>query len=453
MKIVTCYTVPIKRQLVPAKDGGVRTARVDDALMRATSVACLSALKLCADVFLKEWGYLSALPTAQKKGVLSRRRAADVLIHTPKTSPAKYPGFDSAFPCFPSYMRRAVIADALGMVSSYKKNLAAWEAAPAAERGAAPAIGFPGRYELTFYEEDRDLSRLEDGVIRLKLFDGKAWGWHSFLVSPSDAKYISEKRKERKMLSPVVEKARGSYRVRFSFEEQRPLVQNERPLAWRILAVDLGINAPASWCVMEADGTVHKRGVIHLDSDEDRLNRLINRKREYQSAGKKPKAIYRMLDAANRQLSIDTAREILRLAVLYDVDCIVFEYLDRSGKTKGRRFRERIHLWRANDVQSRVELQAHRNGMRLSRVCAWGTSRYAFDGSGTVERDKGNHSLCVFPSGKRYNCDISASLNIGARFFLREYAKEAGCPALPSTPQRTYATLRALLKDAPAQAS
>ena len=104
-------------------------------------------------------------------------------------------------------------------------------------------------------------------------------------------------------------------------------------------------------------------------------------------------------------------------------------------------------------MQSRVELQAHRNGMRLSRVCAWGTSRYAFDGSGTVERDKGNHSLCVFPSGKRYNCDISASLNIGARFFLREYAKEAGCPALPSTPQRTYATLRALLKDAPAQAS
>ena len=118
------------------------------------------------------------------------------------------------------------------------------------------------------------------------------------------------------------------------------------------------------------------------------------------------------------------------------------------------KYRERIHLWRKNDVQKRVELQAHRHGMRLSRVCAWGTSKYDFDGSGIVDRhsvyhfEHGqkvyNYSLCTFQNGKIYNCDLSAAQNIGARFFLREYEKE-GAEDLPSTPKRTLNTLRELV--------
>ena len=53
--------------------------------------------------------------------------------------------------------------------------------------------------------------------------------------------------------------------------------------------------------------------------------------------------------------------------------------------------------------------------------------------------------LCTFRNGKTYNCDLSASLNIGARFFLREYAKLKDCPELPKTPQRTYSTLYGLV--------
>ena len=189
--------------------------------------------------------------------------------------------------------------------------------------------------------------------------------------------------------------------------------------------------------------------------DEDRLNRRINRKRMYQQAGKKSKNIYRAITSANQQLSIDTAKAIMDTAVAYDVDCIVFEYLDFTGKKKGRKYRERIHMWRANDVQSRVELQAHRMGMRISRVCAWGTSKYAFDGSGTTNRrsvyhyehgnKKYNYSVCKFQNGKIYNCDLNASYNIGARFFLREYEKLDGCPKLPPVPMRTLDTLLTLL--------
>lgn len=177
---------------------------------------------------------------------------------------------------------------------------------------------------------------------------------------------------------------------------------------------------------------------------------MINRKRMYQQAGKKSRCVYRWVREANRQLSIATAKALMNVAVRYSVDCIVFEHLNSKGKVRGRKYRERIHMWRKNDVQNRVTLQAHRYGMRISRVCAWGTSKYAYDGSGQVDRhsiyhyEHGrrvyNYSLCTFQNGKIYNCDLSAAQNIGARFFLREYV-HAGIEGLPATPQRTLSTL------------
>ena len=83
------------------------------------------------------------------------------------------------------------------------------------------------------------------------------------------------------------------------------------------------------------------------------------------------------------------------------------------------------------------------------------TSKYAFDGSGTTNRrsvyhyehgnKKYNYSVCKFQNGKIYNCDLNASYNIGARFFLREYEKLDGCPKLPPVPMRTLDTLLTLL--------
>ena len=444
MEIITCYTADIKSQL-----DGEKKHRVDKKLMKATADVCLKALRYCTDIFLSEWDYLSKFSTQVKAGVVNRNQAANARVHSTEVQPAKGPEVDRDFKNVPSYTRRAVVADALGKVSSYVSNHRNWEKQDHQERGSEPALGLPDRYSLTFYDQERDLCGMEEGVIGLKLFDGKKWDWYYFKISPSDARYISAVKKTRKMLSPVVEKVKDRYRIRFSFKEKKELVPDTDPLGYRILAVDLGINAAASWCVMESDGTVHRKGVIRLTCEEDRLNHLMNRKRMYQQAGKKSKSIYRMVTAANRRLSIETSRKIMEKAVLYDVDCIVFEYLDSGGKVRGKKYRERIHMWRKRDVQKRIELQAHRHGMRISRVCAWGTSKYAFDGSGEVLRGKDagfkTYSLCRFPNGKVYNCDLSAAQNIGARYFLREYAKLEGCPKLPCTPQRTYSTLYGLV--------
>ena len=66
-------------------------------------------------------------------------------------------------------------------------------------------------------------------------------------------------------------------------------------------------------------------------------------------------------------------------------------------------------------------------------------------------RDPDNHSLCTFTSGKRYNCDLSASYNIGARYYIRELTKpmpatawsvlEAEVPAVRRRSSCVYADL------------
>jgi hypothetical protein len=87
-------------------------------------------------------------------------------------------------------------------------------------------------------------------------------------------------------------------------------------------------------------------------------------------------------------------------------------------------------VWRKREVQSIVMGQAHRWGVRVSRVCAWGTSRLAFDGSGRVKRGRDvsreghqSYGWVEFSGGKLYSADLNAAYNIGARFFIRAFSK------------------------------
>ena len=71
--------------------------------------------------------------------------------------------------------------------------------------------------------------------------------------------------------------------------------------------------------------------------------------------------------------------------------------------------------------------------------------------AGKVERSPENHSLCRFSTGKQYNCDLSASYNIGARYYIRELLKplpetarsllEAEVPAVKRRTSCVYADL------------
>ena len=93
-------------------------------------------------------------------------------------------------------------------------------------------------------------------------------------------------------------------------------------------------------------------------------------------------------------------------------------------------------MWKHRDIQKTAESLAHKYGMRFSRVNAWNTSRLAYDGSGSVKRGRQMgegtpYDICMFPDGKIYNTDLTASYNIGARYFIRELDHELAFTEVP----------------------
>ena len=158
--------------------------------------------------------------------------------------------------------------------------------------------------------------------------------------------------------------------------------------------MDLGINTDAVCTIMRADGTVLGRRFINHPSEKDWMYRTLGRIRKFQrehgSAQSRGRWAY--TKRLNIELGKKIAGAIIRYAEENHADVIVFEYLEMQGKISGEK-KQKLHLWRKRDIQKRCEHQAHRKGMRVSRVCAWDTSRLAYDGSGRVSRDPKNHSL------------------------------------------------------------
>lgn len=113
----------------------------------------------------------------------------------------------------------------------------------------------------------------------------------------------------------------------------------------------------------------------------------------------------------------------MEIAKAYNCQAIVFEHLGKLNAPKNfrgaRRLRKKLHYWMQGRIQKYTRYKANAEGIRFSRVWANGTSRYAFDGSGEIIR-VGNKQCAVFMSGKTYNADLSASYNIGARYWIRE---------------------------------
>lgn len=195
----------------------------------------------------------------------------------------------------------------------------------------------------------------------------------------------------------------------------------------RILAVDLGLNSACTCSVITPESAVLGREFLSLPREYDSLEHAISHiKHAQRLCARQTPGLWKQAKGINDDIEVKTAQFIVDTAIKYDVDCIVMEHLDLAGKKRGSK-KQRLHLWRAKYTQSMVTDKAHRNLIRVARVCAWNTSRLAFDGSGRVMRGKEaelpSYSLCRFQSGKPYNCDLNASYNIGSRYYIRELLK------------------------------
>lgn len=409
------------------------------------------AVMYLIDVVNAEWESVGPVYKAKKN---EGQRAVERLIHTTKKNSAKY-DFDFRFVKFPSYFRRAAISFALGTVASYRSNCVNWEAS--GKKGNPPALPKRVAAMPAFFcknmSESKDMLTGKTACVKLKLYVKNDWIWVTIPCRKQDVKYLVKWWSAITPGAPVLQekrkrKAKTVYFLRYSFEEVRDLSLNDASLGSRsILAVDLGINTDATCSVMQSDGTVTARKFINFPVEKDHLYHILNRikKKQRQHGRTGGKTDWKIAMQISDELSKKIASSIVDFAVLHGVNVIVFEHLSTGGKIRGSK-KQRLHLWRKRSIQEMTEHKAHRCLIRISRICAWNTSRLAFDGSGRLQRDKNNHQLAAFANGKQYNCDLSASYNIGARYFLREYCnaypKIAG--QIPKASQRVYADLRNL---------
>lgn len=137
MKIVSTYGVKIKTY---------------NHIFKETIGIYRHAVDFLIGVCLEEWEQIVPL-----KGQ-NRLTYVEALIHvTAKHPDVIYPEFDERFYKLPSYLRRAAINEAIGKVSSYKSNLANWEADDPKTRGRKPSFPkagyiYPCMYRGNMYQ-------------------------------------------------------------------------------------------------------------------------------------------------------------------------------------------------------------------------------------------------------------------------------------------------------------
>lgn len=451
MTIYTTYSAKIK------KDDG-------------DSIACYRAFedtveryRQAVDFFLcvrlKEQEAFSELTTA-----FDQLRLMEQMTISTKDHPEPKYDFGASFYKFPSYYRRAAINEALGKADSYLSLLKRWQETKEGKQPGLPKAGFvaPSLYR------DNTFVRTGDYTARVKVWIRNTWDWITVQIKKSDADYILHHCKDRKECVPTLRNRGKEWFLDFAFEESVTL--NDTGYEKQtVVAVDLGILNACTCTVMKYDGTILGRRFLKLPREQDCLNHAVNRiKKAQQHGARKTPRLWAAANGINDRIAVLTAQFIMDVAKEFGATTIVFEHLNKSGKKKGSK-KQKLALWKANYVQAMVSDKAHRLGIRVSRVNARNTSRLAFDGSGRVIRGRKDtrsaqseagknkdpesnrmtkaqakqiekekeyeegcklksYSLCKFKNGKVYNCDLNASYNIGARYFIREILK-----SLPAT--------------------
>lgn len=430
MNIVSSYSVKIKHY---------------NRIFNDTIKLYRKAVDFFIEVCLAEWNNLSTIA-----GKLAQQRYIETQTHKTNITTSINYDFDELFYKFPVYLRRAAISCAIGKVSSFKSNLANYETCIDSCKPSVPQAG--NAYPAMF--RDNCFVRTGTYTVSLKVFVRNTWDWLDVELNKGDVDYILRRCKTRKECAPVLRKRGREWFLDFAFDEKVKLTDTQ--IQDRIIvAVDLGLNNACTCSVMTSEGTILDRTFLSLPREQDSLNHAINRiKKAQQHGAKRTPKLWARAKGINDDIAVKTANFIVDTAILWSADVIVFEHLNLSGKRKGSK-KQRLHHWKAHYVQSMVEHKAHRLSMRISRICAWGTSKLAYDGSGVVERGvEGNYSICKFQNGKIYNCDLSASYNIGARYFVREILKslpetvrldiEAKVPQCSKRTTCTFSTLLSL---------
>lgn len=408
-----------------------------DTKIEATCAYYQNALEYVIPRVLEHWDEIEEIA-----GSLNKQRFVERLFHATHTNlNPKYLEFDSLFTHMPSYLRRSLFSTAIGIISSWKSNLANWEEEDPETRGNKPQLSYKHLKSPVFYRDNmwRNEINTEFCTTKLKLFDGKTWVWETIALKRTDAKDVHTQAKLGKLQCPTICKKGKKTFLKFPITYTAQLTKEVAGYE-RVCAIDLGVTTDATCVIMKSNGTVVDRRFINATAEKARFTKCFNTIRKAQSkhGNKSCRRLWRRANQANEEIVRYVVRRIIDFAIEYSCTSLVFEFLDFKGKIKGSK-KYRLKMWRKREIYRKCYDQAHIWSMRIHQICAWNTSRLAHDGSGKVLRGKDildnkgqsrglSYSWVEFSNGKLYHADLNAALNIGARYLVRSILK-----SLPAT--------------------
>ena len=238
-----------------------------------------------------------------------RMAFVESLIHTTQGNDAAYKKFDQNFYKFPSYLRRAAIFEAVGIVSAYKSLVKNWE--DGGRKGNRPRLNktrdsFPCFYKGNTFVKGEDK---KSPSVRLKIYNGSDWVWADFSLRRTDFMYAKDNLADWKQSAPTLAKRGHRYELRFAYTTKAscfPCFKKDVDVQ-TALGVDLGINTDATCSVVRKDGTVAGQRFINSPVEKDRLYGLLNAiKKAQQNGNYKTPRLWRLANNYNTALSIHT---------------------------------------------------------------------------------------------------------------------------------------------------
>jgi len=383
--------------------------------------------KALATVFLTHWDEVHALSVEN----LER------LFHATKQNPNPLYGawFRRNFHKVPSYLRRAATHAAHGAVSSFMTRYRSWQGGDRRMRAQRPPRWGGIQTWPTLYAANGGAGAMikRDGdVVEIKLYDArtKDWLWKRAAVVQRGKRHGGDGVPR----SPMLVVKGNALALAQPYEYSR---HGRAGSPDRVLAVDLGVNKAATCVIVDSDGTVSARKFISEAYHIDRRDKVLMhvRHKARQTMGKKGKlskgfckGLYRRAKGINLQIARSVSRQLVAFALAHGARCIVFEGLKGwrpKGGAKRSNLRQKFHGWLHRALVKQVEASAEEKRLKVSFVSPRGTSKWAYDGSGRVVRERWNYGRCRFRGGKQYDTDLSAAQNIGARYFVREMDRAA----------------------------
>lgn len=413
------------------------------------------ALAFIVNVVNQEWDNISVIEKQT-----SKVNFIEQFIHGTRHNPFPAYNFDELFYKFPSYLRRSAIAKAIGIVDSYQSNYQNWldrkirfQQKGKKFNNKSPTLQL-NHYSFPVFYKTNMFKYLSDNQAMIKIYYQNKWQWIIIDYKADNLKNRDlDKYKEH---NPSLVKSGKKYYLHVPYTKQQKL--NTTKLDEKIIvSVDLGLTNSAVCSAMRIDGTVIGRCFINQPVEKDRLYTKLNQLAKANSlsgAGRKPN-YWRRINGLSKQIVQDTVNQIIKFAEIYNAAVIVFEHLGKLKISKDTSYPKRLKLklqfWCKQKIQKKAKEKAHSKGIRFSRVTPKNTSKLAYDGTGEVTRSiRGD--LCTFTTGKQYHSDLSASYNIGSRYFIREILKTLPEKVrlsleakVPSVANRTCCTLASLI--------